>query len=74
MPESYLVDDTPFCSTIKRDGLRSVGLTYLLNKQGSNITLDITLDGVILQCTKSGTNVEKSVENMRRSLRKGVLI
>ena len=36
--------------------------------------LGYLLEGVILQCTKSGTNFEKRVENMRRSLRKGVLI
>ena len=39
MPVSQLVDDTPFCITIKR----GVGLlTYLLtNKQGSNIPVDL---------------------------------
>ena len=38
MPVSQLVTDTPFCSTIKRDGL-----TYLLlltKSQGSNIPVD----------------------------------
>ena len=43
MPVSQLVTDTPFCSTIKRDGL----LTYLLNKQGSNIPVDNNLSILI---------------------------
>ena len=61
MPVSQLVDDTPFCCTNRRSyGL----LTYLLNKQGSNIPCDnctrkVTKDEQIMVTTRGAKRASK---------------